>query len=133
MDGITSIIVSMARKKCDPKLYSDIATLEYRNKNMNRARLFFSEGRSYHKHHQPLYLEELLVECKYLDDTNGDSYETALKTYRNAIKIFEGDMEFHFNLLDTSLESKSVRKLQCVIIEWVHYYIFILQYININF
>ncbi|XP_026819187.1 uncharacterized protein LOC113557844, partial [Rhopalosiphum maidis] len=102
----------MSSKHNDPEVYKITALFEYYNmSDINAARLCFSEGLKYHKHCKKLHVDNFSLEVQYNEDTDGESFPIALSKYKNMIKCFKGDLEFHFTLLDASFKSNSVSEL----------------------
>ncbi|XP_060857109.1 U3 small nucleolar RNA-associated protein 6 homolog isoform X1 [Metopolophium dirhodum] len=107
----------MTRYHSDPEVYITAATYEFDDRNdVESARKYFAEGLKYHKNCKNLYVEEFWVEVQHLEKTAGASLPIAIGKYRNLIKIFEGDIEFHFILLDRAIKLSAVRELQCNVV-----------------
>ncbi|XP_060856851.1 U3 small nucleolar RNA-associated protein 6 homolog isoform X2 [Metopolophium dirhodum] len=107
----------MLRYHSDPEVYITAATYEFDDRNdVESARQYFTEGLKYHKNCKSLYVEEFWVEVQHLEKTAGASLPIAIGKYRNLIKRFEGDIEFHFILLDRAIKLSAVRELQCNIV-----------------
>ncbi|XP_060844936.1 U3 small nucleolar RNA-associated protein 6 homolog [Rhopalosiphum padi] len=107
----------MLRYHSDPEVYITAATYEFDDRNdVDSARQYFSEGLKYHKNCKRLYVEEFWVEVQHLEKTAGASLSIAMGKYRNLIKHFEGDIKFHFILLDRAIKLSAVRELQCNIV-----------------
>ncbi|XP_003244176.2 uncharacterized protein LOC100568528 isoform X1 [Acyrthosiphon pisum] len=107
----------MSRYHSDPEVYITAATYEFDDRNdVESARKFFAEGLKYHKNCKNLYIEEFWVEVQHLEKTSGASLPIAIEKYRNLIKFFEGDIEFHFILLDRAIKLSAVRELQCNVV-----------------
>ncbi|VVC35172.1 Hypothetical protein CINCED_3A024145 [Cinara cedri] len=107
----------MARYHTDPEVYITAATYEFDDRNdVETARRYFAEGLKYHSNCKSLYVEEFWVEVQHLEKTAGASLPTAIGKYRHLIKRFEGDMEFHFILLDKAIQLSAVRELQCNVV-----------------
>ncbi|KAL5237589.1 hypothetical protein ACI65C_004999 [Semiaphis heraclei] len=101
----------------DPEVYITAATYEFDDQNnIESARQYFAEGLKYHKNCKRLYLEEFWVEVQHLEKTAGASLPIAMEKYRNLIKRFEDDIEFHFVLLEKAIKLSAVRELQCNIV-----------------
>jgi len=109
----------MLRYHSDPEVYITAATYEFDDRNdVDSARQYFSEGLKYHKNCKRLYVEEFWVEVQHLEKTAGASLSIAMGKYRNLIKHFEGDIKFHFILLDRAIKLSAVRELQCNIVRY---------------
>uniref|UniRef100_A0A2H8TXJ3 U3 small nucleolar RNA-associated protein 6 n=1 Tax=Melanaphis sacchari TaxID=742174 RepID=A0A2H8TXJ3_9HEMI len=101
----------------DPEVYIIAATYEFDDRNnVESARKYFAEGLKYHTNCKHLYVEEFWVEVQHLEKTAGASLPIAIEKYRNLIKRFEGDIEFHFILLDRAIQLSAVRELQCNVV-----------------
>ncbi|XP_060863646.1 U3 small nucleolar RNA-associated protein 6 homolog [Metopolophium dirhodum] len=111
---IHPLIVLMSKKKCEPQMYIAAATFEYEKQNIQMARRYFEEGIIKHINNKTLYLEQLWIEVMYLGDVGGGHLNEmkAIQIYKNTIKHFENDMEFHILLLDRSIEVKPLWRLQ---------------------
>ncbi|XP_022181052.1 uncharacterized protein LOC111041163 [Myzus persicae] len=112
------LIVLMTKKKCDPQMFIAAGTFEYEKHNIEKARQYFVEGIKIHPNKKALYLEQLWIEVMHLGDVGGgESNEViAIQVYRNIIKKFERDIDFHILLLDRSIEVKPIWRLQYEII-----------------
>jgi U3 small nucleolar RNA-associated protein 6 len=109
----------MSRYHSDPEVYITAATYEFDDRNdVETARRYFAEGLKYHKNCKSLYVEEFWVEVQHLEKTAGASLPVAVGKYKNLIKRFEGDMEFHFILLDRAIQLSAVRELQCNVVRY---------------
>lgn len=118
------LIVLMSKQKFEPQMYIAAATFEYEKKNIENARRYFFEGIKHHTDNKLLYLEQLWIEVMYYDDELDK--QRSIQIYRNIIRNFDNDMEFHISLLDRSLEIKqSTYYLQFEII-WYLYIISII-------
>ncbi|XP_022174977.1 uncharacterized protein LOC111036958 isoform X2 [Myzus persicae] len=107
----------MSRYHSDPEVYLIAATYEFDDRNnVESARRYFAEGLKYHENCKNLYVEEFWVEVQHLEKTAGASLPIAVEKYRNLIKRFEGDIEFHFILLDRAIKLSTVRELQCNVV-----------------
>jgi len=108
----------MSTKKCEPQMYIAAATFEYEKHNIEMARRYFEEGSIKYTHNKTLYLEQLWIEVMYLGDVEGGDLNEmkAIQIYKNTIKNFENDMEFHILLLDRSIEVKPLLRLQYEIV-----------------
>ncbi|XP_060845582.1 uncharacterized protein LOC132925185 [Rhopalosiphum padi] len=114
----------MSSKHNDPEVYKITALFEYYNMNdVYSARLSFSEGLKYHKHCKRLHVDNFILEVQCNEDTSSTSFPIALSTYKNAIKCFKGDLEFHFTLLDAAIEGYSVTELHyCIVRDMIKEY-----------
>lgn len=112
----------MSRKTCEPQMYIAAGTFEYEKHNIGMARKYFVEGINKHTDNKTLYLEQFWIEVMYLGDVGGSEADelVAIKVYKNIIKKFEQDMEFHFILLNRSIEVKPIRRLQYEIIWYLY-------------
>ncbi|CAI6357406.1 unnamed protein product [Macrosiphum euphorbiae] len=107
----------MLRYHDDPEVYLTAATYAFDDRNdIESARRYFAEGLKYHKNCKNLYVEEFWVEVQHLEKTEGASLPIAIGKYRSLIKRFEGDIEFHFILLDRAIKLSAVRELQCNVV-----------------
>ncbi|KAL5237260.1 hypothetical protein ACI65C_004670 [Semiaphis heraclei] len=107
----------MSRYHSDPEVYITAAKYEFDDRNdVEAARKYFSEGLKYHTNCKNLYAEEFWVEVQHLEKTAGASLPIAIGKYKNLIKRFEGDIEFHFILLDRAIKLSVVRELQCNVV-----------------
>ncbi|XP_015372258.1 PREDICTED: uncharacterized protein LOC107167629 [Diuraphis noxia] len=107
----------MLRYHSDPEVYLTAATYEFDDRNnIESARRYFAEGLKYHENCKNLYVEEFWVEVQHLEKTAGTSLPIAIDKYKNLIKRFEGDIEFHFILLDRAIKLSTVRELQCNVV-----------------
>ncbi|XP_026817863.1 U3 small nucleolar RNA-associated protein 6 homolog [Rhopalosiphum maidis] len=107
----------MLRYHSDPEVYITAATYEFDDRNnVDSARRYFAEGLKHHENCKNLYVEEFWVEVQHLEKTEGASLPIAIEKYRNLIKRFEGDIEFHFILLDRAIKLSAVRELQCNVV-----------------
>ncbi|XP_022173261.1 U3 small nucleolar RNA-associated protein 6 homolog isoform X2 [Myzus persicae] len=107
----------MSRYHSDPEVYITAATYEFDDRNdVESARKYFAEGLKYHENCKNLYVEEFWVEVQHLEKTAGASLPIAIEKYRNLIKRFEGDIEFHFILLDRAIQLSSAGELQCNVV-----------------
>ncbi|XP_060857382.1 uncharacterized protein LOC132934957 [Metopolophium dirhodum] len=114
-----SIILNtlMSRYHNDPEVYLTAATYAFDDRNdIESARRYFAKGLKYHKNCKNLYVEEFWVEVQHLEKTAGASLPIAIAKYRRLIKRFEGDIEFHFILLDRAIKLSAVRELQCNVV-----------------
>jgi len=109
----------MSKKHNDPEVYKLAALFEYNKmSDVKSARLYFSEGLKYHKQCKRLRTEEFSLEVQHIEDTNGESVPIALSKYKNIIKCFKGDIEFHFTLLDKALKFNTVWELQYHVVRY---------------
>ena len=109
----------MLRYHSDPEVYITAATYEFDDWNdVESARQYFTEGLKYHKNCKSLYVEDFWVEVQHLEKTAGASLPIAMEKYKSLIKRFEGDIEFHFILLDRAIKLSTVRELQCNIVRY---------------
>lgn len=109
----------MLRYHSDPEVYLTAATYEFDDRNnVESARRYFAEGLKYHENCKNLYVEEFWVEVQHLEKTAGASLPIAIDKYRNLINRFEGDIEFHFILLDRAIKLSTVRELQCNVVRY---------------
>ncbi|XP_016658034.1 U3 small nucleolar RNA-associated protein 6 homolog isoform X2 [Acyrthosiphon pisum] len=107
----------MLRYHSDPEVYIIAATYEFDDRNdVESARQYFTQGLKYHKNCKSLYIEDFWVEVQHLEKTAGASLPIAMEKYKSLIKRFEGDIEFHFILLDRAIKFNAVRELQCNIV-----------------
>ncbi|KAL4103959.1 hypothetical protein QTP88_019276 [Uroleucon formosanum] len=107
----------MLRYHSDPEVYLTAATYAFDDRNdIESARRYFAEGLKYHENCKNLYVEEFWVEVQHLEKTAGASLPIAIEKYRILIKRFEGDIEFHFILLDRAIKLSAVRELQCNVV-----------------
>ncbi|XP_001942643.1 uncharacterized protein LOC100167656 [Acyrthosiphon pisum] len=107
----------MLRYHSDPEVYLTAATYAFDDRNdIESARRYFAEGLKYHENCKNLYVEEFWVEVQHLEKTEGASLPIAIEKYRSLIKRFEGDIEFHFILLDRAIKLSAVRELQCNVV-----------------
>lgn len=103
----------------DPELYIIAANHEFDDRNdIESARRHFEEGLKYHKNCKMLYIEDFWVEVQHLEKTADDSHAIAIRKYSNLIKCFEGDLQFHFILLDKAIKFNAVGELQCNIVRY---------------
>jgi len=104
----------MSRKKYEPQMYIAAATFEYEKQNIEMSRRYFEQGIIKHIDNKTLYLEQLWIEVMYLGDVGGGDLNEmkAIQIYKNTIKHFENDMEFHILLLGRSIEVKPLWRLQ---------------------
>lgn len=118
------LIELMSKEKFKPQMYIAAATFEYEKKNIENARRYFFEGIKHHTDNKLLYLEQLWIEVMSFGDRLYN--ERSVEIYRNSIRHFDNDMEFHISLLDRSIEIKqSTYYLQFEII-WYLYIISII-------
>lgn len=109
----------MSNKHNDPEVYKLAAIFEYSKMgNIEAARLYFSEGLKYHKHCKILHIEEFDLEVQYIELTEGKSLPIALRKYKNLVKCFKGDLEFHITLIDKALQFNTVRELQYHVVRY---------------
>lgn len=100
-------------------MYIIAAVYEFDDRNdIGMARKYFAEGLKYHQNCKNLYVEEFWVEVQNLEKTPGTSCRIAVNKYRNFIKHFEGDMEFHFSLVDKAIKFRTVGELQCYVVRY---------------
>lgn len=128
---IHPLIVLMSKKKCDPAMYSAAATFEYEQHDIEMARRYIEEGIINHPNNQNLYLEQLWIEVMHLGDVEGGDLNElkAIQIYKNAIKIFEMDMDFHMSLINRSIEVKPIWRIHNEIV----WYIYIISMIIIQY
>ncbi|XP_025203220.1 LOW QUALITY PROTEIN: uncharacterized protein LOC112600250 [Melanaphis sacchari] len=101
----------------DPEVYIIAATYAFDNRNdVDSARRYFAEGLKHHKNCKSLHIEEFWIEVQHLEKTAGASLLIAMGKYKNLIKQFEGDIEFHIILLDRAIKFKTIGELQCNIV-----------------
>ncbi|XP_027843595.2 U3 small nucleolar RNA-associated protein 6 homolog [Aphis gossypii] len=109
--------ILMLKYHSDPEVYITAATYEFDDRNnVESARRYFSEGLKHHENCKNLYVEEFWVEVQHLEKTEGASLPIAIEKYRNLIKRFANDIEFHFILLDRAIKLSTVRELQCNVV-----------------
>jgi len=109
----------MSIKHDDPEVYKLAALFEYsKMDNIEAARLYFSEGLKYHKHCKILHIEEFDLEVQHIEHTDGQSLPIALRKYKNLVKCFEGDLEFHITLIDKALQFNTVWELQYHVVRY---------------
>jgi len=109
----------MLKYHSDPEVYITAATYEFDDRNnIESARQYFTEGLKFHKNCKRLYVEEFWVEVQHLEKTAGASLPIAMGKYRDLLNRFEGDIEFHFIILDKAIKLKTVRELQCNIVRY---------------
>ncbi|KAF0763452.1 U3 small nucleolar RNA-associated protein 6 [Aphis craccivora] len=109
--------VLMLKYHSDPEVYITAATYEFDDRNnVESARRYFAEGLKHHANCKNLYVEEFWVEVQHLEKTGGASLPIAIEKYRNLIKRFANDIEFHFILLDRAIKLSAVRELQCNVV-----------------
>lgn len=115
----------MSKKKCEPQMFIAAGTFAYQKHDIANARQYFVEGIKIHTDNKSLYLAQLWIEVMHLDDVKGDTSneDIAIQKYRNILEKFKHDMEFHFQLLETSIEMKSIMRLQFEIILYVFIYL----------
>ncbi|XP_025203204.1 U3 small nucleolar RNA-associated protein 6 homolog [Melanaphis sacchari] len=107
----------MLKYHSDPEVYITAATYEFDERNdVELARQYFAKGLEHHKNCKSLYVEEFWVEVQHLEKTADASLSIAMGKYKNLIKQFEGDIEFHFILLDRAIKLSAVGELQCNIV-----------------
>ncbi|XP_025206247.1 LOW QUALITY PROTEIN: uncharacterized protein LOC112602403 [Melanaphis sacchari] len=113
---IHPLVVLMSKKNCDPKLYLSAAMFEYENHNIEMTRKFFDEGIKKHYNNKHLRLEQFRIEILYLEETCNDSCQIIIQKYKETIEHFRGDYKFHVTLLEKSLQFKSIKKIQYIVI-----------------
>lgn len=105
----------------DPEIYITVANFEFEEcSNINMARRYFAEGIKHHKT-QNLYVADFWVELQYLVICSGRSLKTITDKYHYLVKRFNGDIVFHFILLDLSLRMYSIGELQSNIVRYKIY------------
>lgn len=110
------------KKHSDPEVYIVAALFEYQKmSNIESARLYFLEGLKYHKSCKRLHIEDFGLEALCVKDTDGDSLPIALNKYKNMIKCFKGDIDFHFNLIDKALTFYRIWTLQYEVVRYIKY------------
>jgi len=121
----------MSEKKCEPQMFIAAATFEYEQHDIEMARRYIEEGIITHPNDKTLYLERLWIEVMHLGDVEGGDLNElkAIQIYKNTIKNFEMDMDFHMSLLNRSIEVKPIWRLHNEIV----WYIYIISMIIIKY
>lgn len=109
----------------DPRVYSTAAKHAFEQcDNIELAREYITNGINSHSYSKDLYVEDFWMEVQCVHFTSGASVPLAMIKYKNFISNhFEGDIDFHFSLLDkallTVIQNKyTVRDLVCSIVKY---------------
>jgi len=103
----------------DPEVYIITAMFMYEEcSDIEKARQHFYEGLKYHEDYKRLHLEQFSMEIQHIENTNGSSFEFALENYYSVKKLYKGQMDFHFMLLDRTMMMTRVMNILSVIVEY---------------
>lgn len=105
--------------RIDPELYIIGACYAFDDcKDIKSARRYLANGINFHKNYKRLFLEEFDIELKYLNSTEGASFEVVLNKYNRLIKHFKDDVNLHLTLVDKILSYSVVEKLHSIVIRY---------------
>lgn len=84
----------------------------YSKSDILTARRYFKYGMSYYANYRPLYIADFGVEVQMMIKSNGNTFQIALKKYKDYTERFKGDFKFFIKLLDKMFDENKVNELQ---------------------
>lgn len=79
--------------------------------DIEKARQYFLEGMKYHKDIKGLYIEQFWMEILHVERTACYSYKNIIENYKKLIHYFQGDVQFHIDLLNLAIKMPRATEL----------------------